>query len=127
MLEAAASHGITVCTHVTREEDTAASNGSSDGEKMAIASTAAVKPSASSSSSRDHGHRPSLGHPDLSALVPAFVDGTSRGRTTVFASGPGGMITELRSIVAKLNSAKRVWRGEAKFDVELLCDDRLEW
>jgi hypothetical protein len=37
------------------------------------------------------------------------------------------MISDLRSIVAKCNDGSKVWRGEERFDVELVCDDRLEW
>ncbi|POR33537.1 Ferric-chelate reductase [Tolypocladium paradoxum] len=66
-------------------------------------------------------------HPDLCRLVGDFVESTISGRTVVFASGPGGMITDLRSIVAARNSASRVWNGQEKFDVDLVCDDRLEW
>ncbi|KHN97977.1 Flavoprotein transmembrane component [Metarhizium album ARSEF 1941] len=65
--------------------------------------------------------------PDLGTLLGAFVEGTIAGRTVVFASGPGGIITDLRSIVAGLNVPGRVWRRQDKFDVELVCDDRLEW
>lgn len=65
--------------------------------------------------------------PDLSALVPEFVAETARGRTEVFASGPGEMISDLRSIVANLNKGGKVWRGEDRWDVRLTCDDRLEW
>ncbi|KEY69322.1 hypothetical protein S7711_08394 [Stachybotrys chartarum IBT 7711] len=66
-------------------------------------------------------------HPDLPKLVANFVNGTVRGPTTVIASGPGGMISDLRSIVASHNSGSRVWKGEERFDVRLVCDDRLEW
>ncbi|KID98488.1 ferric-chelate reductase, partial [Metarhizium majus ARSEF 297] len=66
-------------------------------------------------------------HPDLSRMVGAFVEGTVAGRTVVFASGPGGIITDLRSIVAGLNVPGKVWRRDDRFDVELVCDDRLEW
>jgi predicted ferric reductase len=65
--------------------------------------------------------------PDLSALVYEFVVEAVRGRTDVFASGPGEMISELRSIVANLNKGGEVWRGEDRWDVRLICDDRLEW
>lgn len=66
-------------------------------------------------------------HPDLEKLVHDFVGSTVTGPTTVFASGPGGMISDLRSIVAGCNSGSKVWRGEERFDVRLVCDDRLEW
>ncbi|KAG9251347.1 ferric reductase like transmembrane component-domain-containing protein [Emericellopsis atlantica] len=66
-------------------------------------------------------------HPDLTKLVNDFVNATSSGSTTVFASGPGGMISDLRSIVAQCNDGGKVWAGEERFDVKLVCDDRLEW
>jgi ferric-chelate reductase len=65
--------------------------------------------------------------PDLSALVPEFIANTVRGRTDVFASGPGEMISDLRSIVAGANKGVEVWKGEESCDVRLTCDDRLEW
>jgi ferric-chelate reductase len=66
-------------------------------------------------------------HPDLPVLVNSFLEETVRGPTSVFASGPGGMISDLRDIVASCNSGSRVWRGLERFDVKLVCDDRLEW
>ncbi|PYI11664.1 hypothetical protein BO78DRAFT_332819 [Aspergillus sclerotiicarbonarius CBS 121057] len=66
-------------------------------------------------------------HPDLQKLVSAFLDETVQGPTTVFSSGPGGMVSELRSIVATCNSGSRVWAGNERFDVRFMCDDRLEW
>ncbi|KAG9840480.1 hypothetical protein KCU98_g6802, partial [Aureobasidium melanogenum] len=66
-------------------------------------------------------------HPNLSVLVKDFIDETVCGRTTVYASGPGRMISELRSIVAKANDGSRVWRADERYDVDLICDDRLEW
>ncbi|KAI1652424.1 ferric reductase like transmembrane component-domain-containing protein [Daldinia decipiens] len=66
-------------------------------------------------------------HPDLNKLVRGFVDNTVRGSTAVYASGPGGMISDLRSIVASCNSGGKVWKGNGRYDISLLCDDRLEW
>jgi predicted ferric reductase len=66
-------------------------------------------------------------HPDLSILVKDFVDETICGRTTVYASGPGRMISELRSIVANANDGSKVWKADERYDVSLVCDDRLEW
>ncbi|KAG5985914.1 hypothetical protein E4U43_005799 [Claviceps pusilla] len=66
-------------------------------------------------------------HPDLKRLVGGFVASTVSGRTVVFASGPGGMITDLREIVGGLNAPARVWKRQERYDVELVCDDRLEW
>jgi predicted ferric reductase len=66
-------------------------------------------------------------HPDLGLIVDEFMNEVSCGRTTVYASGPGRMISELRSIVAQCNDGAKVWRADEKYNVELLCDDRLEW
>ncbi|KAJ5173256.1 hypothetical protein N7492_005849 [Penicillium capsulatum] len=65
--------------------------------------------------------------PNLQKLIPGFLDEVVRGPTTVFLSGPGAMISEVRSIVASCNSGPKVWRGNDRFDVNLVCDDRLEW
>lgn len=66
-------------------------------------------------------------HPELQSLVKDFVAGTTQSSTTVYASGPGGMITDLRQIVAACNDGAMVWRGDERANVELKCDDRLEW
>ncbi|KAK5942354.1 hypothetical protein PMZ80_004917 [Knufia obscura] len=66
-------------------------------------------------------------HPDLAAIVREFVDETVQGSTSVYASGPGGMISDLRGVVAGCNDGGRVWRGDLRGCVELRCDDRLEW
>jgi len=65
--------------------------------------------------------------PDLATLVPQFIANTVGGRTDVFASGPGSMISALRSIVAGANKGGEVWKGDDRFDVRLTCDDRLEY
>jgi predicted ferric reductase len=65
--------------------------------------------------------------PKLDAIVHEFVGNTVVGGTTVFASGPGEMISDLRSIVAAANRGGEIWRGENRWDVRLTCDDRLEW
>lgn len=70
---------------------------------------------------------PSARHPDLVTLVRTFVAGTIRGPTRVYASGPGGMISDLRGAVASCNSAGKVWRGDERCDVELVGDERVEW
>lgn len=66
-------------------------------------------------------------HPDLPKLLGDFVESTISGRTTVFASGPGGMMTDLRTVVASLNSPSKVWRRQEKYDVDFVCDNRMEW
>ncbi|KAJ5709845.1 hypothetical protein N7493_009437 [Penicillium malachiteum] len=65
--------------------------------------------------------------PDIRGMVKSFVDNTIGGPTTVFASGPGGMLSELRTVVAASNSGSKFWAGQERFDVRLICDDRLEW
>ena len=134
---AARSHGVEVCIYVTRE---AGSNASSIQEKIedseaelskscGATSCAAVGPMGTSMSLdiQKLGSKGVDRHPDLKALVTEFVEGTVRGPTKVFGSGPGGMISDLRSIVASCNSGRRVWKGDERFDVSLICDDRLEW
>ena len=66
-------------------------------------------------------------HPTLGTIVPHFVEGTISGPTIVYASGPGGMISDLRKAVASCNDPGKVWRGDDRFDVELISDNRLEW
>ena len=70
---------------------------------------------------------PSTRHPDLHTLINDFVASTIRGPTIVYASGPGGMTSDLRSIVAGCNDGAKVLRGDERGDVSLVCDDRLEW
>lgn len=66
-------------------------------------------------------------HPDLHKMIPGFLDEVVRGPTTVFVSGPGDMISDVRGIVASCSSGSKVWSGQERFDVRLVCDDRLEW
>ena len=65
--------------------------------------------------------------PDLGKLVSDFLDNTTAGPTRIYTSGPGGMLSELRDIVAACNSPSKVWKGQERFDVDLVFDDRLEW
>lgn len=65
--------------------------------------------------------------PDVRGMVESFVDNTIQGPVTVFASGPGSLLSDLRSVVAASNSGSKVWAGQERFDVRLVCDDRLEW
>ncbi|KAK3311089.1 putative FAD binding protein [Chaetomium strumarium] len=68
-----------------------------------------------------HDHRP-----DVIVAVNEFISSIARGSTRVFGSGPPGMIQDLRAAVARCNSGTRVWKGEERNDVCLVCDDRLE-
>ncbi|KAK1982600.1 ferric reductase like transmembrane component [Colletotrichum cereale] len=40
-------------------------------------------------------------HPDMTAMVGQFMDATVSGRTAVFASGPGGLMSDIRVAVAQ--------------------------
>ncbi|KFY74057.1 hypothetical protein V499_05908 [Pseudogymnoascus sp. VKM F-103] len=65
-------------------------------------------------------------HPDLSAVVQDYIERSpaSGGRIQVMASGPAGIGSTLRSVVAKCNDGRKVGRGEEKSDVGLYWDDR---
>ncbi|GKZ52407.1 hypothetical protein AnigIFM49718_000286 [Aspergillus niger] len=66
-------------------------------------------------------------HPNLENIVEDFLDRVIDGPTRVLASGPAGMISTLRTAVAGRNRPGRVWRGEERWDVQLVHDDRVEW
>ncbi|GIC87609.1 ferric reductase family protein [Aspergillus udagawae] len=66
-------------------------------------------------------------HPDVASHVTDFVSRTVQGPTRVLASGPTGLITDLRRAIASCNDPARVWNGEERYDVQLVHDDRLEW
>jgi ferric-chelate reductase len=68
-----------------------------------------------------HDHRP-----DVAAAVDEFVGGVVRKSTRVYGSGPPGMIQDLRAAVSRCNCGTRVWKGEERYEVRLVCDDRLE-
>lgn len=65
--------------------------------------------------------------PDLDEIVRSFLEQTVQGSTVVFASGPGSMISDLRTIVASCNDGGKVWRGDERYHVQLKCDNRMEW
>ncbi|KAM7211479.1 Ferric reductase like transmembrane component domain containing protein [Rhypophila decipiens] len=97
-----------------------------EGDKEA--SAVGIRGSSLSSSSSDEASEvEGTARPDVNALVKQFVEDVALGRTVVFGSGPPGMVGNLRGAVASCNSGSRVWKGEERFDVELVCDDRLEW
>lgn len=64
--------------------------------------------------------------PHLPSVVRDFVSSTDKGATTVYVSGPAGMITDVREEVARCNDASRVWKGQQEARVELIHDERLE-
>ncbi|PWN49690.1 hypothetical protein IE53DRAFT_388060 [Violaceomyces palustris] len=67
------------------------------------------------------------GRPGLEEIVEGFVNETRSGKCKVFASGPGGMVTDLRRVVARCNRPDSVRKGDARFDVALITDERLEF
>jgi hypothetical protein len=67
---------------------------------------------------------PIVRHPDLNALGNGFVAPMVRGPTCVFASGPGGMVSDLKGIVAGSNSVGKVRKGDEMGDFRIVCDDR---
>ncbi|KFX86471.1 hypothetical protein O988_09557, partial [Pseudogymnoascus sp. VKM F-3808] len=66
-------------------------------------------------------------HPDLDAVVRDYIEQcpASGGRIEVMGSGPAGIGSALRSVVAECNDGGKVGRGEEKADVGLYWDDRL--
>ncbi|KAH6652262.1 ferric reductase like transmembrane component-domain-containing protein [Truncatella angustata] len=126
---ASKSHGVAVHIFVTREQSPAPSlqDGKTGNETEGIKEVGSESSSLRSWDVRRIGEEDQHIHPDLEKKVNSFVENTVRGRTTVYASGPGGMISDLRTIVASCNSAAKVWKGHERFDVGLVCDDRLEW
>lgn len=128
LLRDAVSHDVEIRVHVTREAREPSE------KKAAVHESVISDPNSSSNASTSPDARSPAagmerisGRPELSVDVEAFVRDTIRGRTEVLASGPATMISELRSVVADLNRPQAVWRGKERFDVDLRCDDRLEW
>ncbi|KAH7319622.1 ferric reductase like transmembrane component-domain-containing protein [Stachybotrys elegans] len=129
--QASQIHGVNVQIFVTREKSQTSSASHVEEDSKAVLEESVVDiSSAGNSLLEPHGTgvsgENSNARPDLKVLVPSFVQSTIRGRTTVFGSGPGAMISDLRSAVAKCNSGQSVWRGDSRFDVGLVCDNRLE-
>ncbi|KAL8393919.1 hypothetical protein RB595_003614 [Gaeumannomyces hyphopodioides] len=145
LLAAAQTHGVHVDVFLTRDPKTRAkvtiASGSKEDTLAGEESGAAGSPSSASVSSREEVnevgelavHRPATvevpaaRRPDVAAAVERFVAGTARGPTAVFASGPLSMVGELRAAVARANDGGKVWRGDGRFDVRLVSDDRVEW
>ncbi|KAI1086611.1 ferric reductase like transmembrane component-domain-containing protein, partial [Rostrohypoxylon terebratum] len=136
--KAAKAHKIEVHIYVTREAsaknlsstDVSEKGGAVVKEASACCSTGSSIKEVQSNSTLDVQRIGGEGfdtHPDLGRIVKEFVENTVRGSTTVYASGPGGMISDLRSVVASCNSGSKVWSGDERYDVQLVCDDRLEW
>ncbi|KAK4034560.1 ferric reductase transmembrane component 3 [Parachaetomium inaequale] len=120
-----AAHDLQIRTFVTAEEPLAVTSKEvkvtdEKGRTESDDDVESVQGTPSTRSGSEH-------RPDVTAAVSDFVAGVAHGSTRVFASGPPGMAVELRAAVAQCNSGGRVWKGEERFDVRLVCDDRLEW
>ncbi|KAG8161108.1 hypothetical protein KVR01_009372 [Diaporthe batatas] len=136
--EAGCSHGLDVDVYVTREKEHqhqrgANNNNNNTNEKAAGSSSASSATGGGGCDCNDVTHHhpdnteiPSVRRPHLDDIVRRFVGAVGRGPTTVYASGPGGMVGDLRRAVAGCNAAGAVWKGDARGDVRLICDDRLE-
>lgn len=138
--EAGCSHSLDINVYVTREKEhhpsvrrAAAGLGTKKGDEP----QEKVKSSASSATGGcdcndvthhhpDNTEIPEARRPHLDEIVRGFVGSVAHGSTTVYASGPGGMIGDLRKVVASCNASGTVWKGDARGDVRLICDDRLE-
>ncbi|KAL2175462.1 ferric reductase like transmembrane component-domain-containing protein [Thermothelomyces heterothallicus CBS 202.75] len=131
-----AAHDLRIRTFVTAEplsepsSSSSSSSSSSKEEKVKIADEKGRTESDDDVESAQRG--PSAGsgtghRSDVAAVVDDFVGGVAHGPTRVFGSGPPGMVVDMRAAVAKCNSGRKVWKGEERFDVRLVCDDRLEW
>ncbi|GKT51365.1 ferric reductase transmembrane component 3 [Colletotrichum spaethianum] len=99
------------------ESESTSDAGRGSGEKQVQVSTRSMGEVTSSDAPR---------HPDMSTVVRQFVDSTVSGRTAVFASGPGGLMSDIRVAVAHCNSASKVWQGEERYNVSLIHDERME-
>jgi ferric-chelate reductase len=119
-----AAHGLRIRTFVTSEPLTVTSKEvkvtDDKGRTESDDDIESIQGTPSTRSGSDH-------RPDVAATVSDFVAGVAHGQTRVFGSGPVGMVVEMRGAVAKCNSGGKVWKGEERFDVRLVCDDRLEW
>lgn len=113
------------------QADTIADSGSSSSEGHTEKATTKTGQSISikeprvtsvSSPNRATSHRP-----NLPSLINSFVSNTAAGPTCVYASGPGGMISDIRKAVAASNDAGKVYNGDERWDVQLICDNRLEY
>lgn len=126
--KASRTHGVAVHVFVTREHSpTPSVKDAKLGADVKDLGSSASSDSSSAYEVRRIGGADQPVHPNLKERVTSFVEGTVRGRTMVYASGPGGLISDLRSVVAGCNSAAKVWKGNERYDVGLTCDDRLEW
>lgn len=139
--EAGCSHSLDINVYVTREKEhhssvrrgagAGAGTEKGDGLQEKVESSASSATGGCDCNDVTHHHPdnteiPEARRPHLDEVVRGFVGSVARGSTTVYASGPGGMIGDLRTAVAGCNASGAVWKGDARGDVRLICDDRLE-
>ncbi|ROV88423.1 hypothetical protein VSDG_09214 [Cytospora chrysosperma] len=135
--EVGCTQGIKVDVFVTREKSHRRIKSTKTGEKGKTEDSLVSESSSMSLAGEcdcndiTHHHAsnieiPEQRRPHLDDIVRDFVGSAEQGSTTVYASGPGGMIGDLRRAVAGCNRAGTVWKGEGRGDVRLICDDRLE-
>lgn len=138
--EAGCSHSLDINVYVTREKEhhpsvrrgAAGAGKKADGPQEKVSSSASSETGAGCDCNDithhhpDNTEIPEARRPHLDEIVRGFVGSVARGSTTVYASGPGGMIGDLRKAVASCNASGTVWKGDARGDVRLICDDRLE-
>lgn len=72
-----------------------------------------------------HTESTGTGRPNLPATLGRFLS-NAIGKSRVYVSGPPSMVTDARDAVAQCNSGSRVWKGDDKYDVEVVCDERFE-
>ena len=117
--------GVTIRIFATRDTSSSSSaiqssdEAGKEDEKLAETE---VKRVAGPSSLRSGG----VGHPDLALLISEFVQATETGKTMIFASGPGGLMSDARAAAASQNSGSKVWKGDDKFNVDFIFDERME-
>lgn len=122
-----AAHGLQVRIFVTDEPLSLGSKEARAGDEKGAAESSGDDVEGESlegapSTGSELAHRP-----DVRVVVNEFVGNVVQGPTRVFGSGPPAMIGDLRAAVAGRNSGGKVWKGDERFDVRLVCDDRLEW
>lgn len=130
-----------ICVFVTREDLSAETDSSPSSQSIDVEpSDKAVhekttRPCCVPSSPRGteesftihHTKNTNVSHPNVESILDDFLSRTIAGPTRVLASGPSGMICDLRKAVALSNRPCQVWNGDERYDVKLVYDDRLEW
>ncbi|KAI0999347.1 hypothetical protein K3495_g8849 [Podosphaera aphanis] len=62
------------------------------------------------------------GRPDVRELIIEYLDRVERGRVLIVGSGPQELGASLREVVASVNLAGKVWRGDSRADVGFYWD-----